>query len=159
MRARSARRLSVLPARTQLSSVERSSGVKVRVVGYLLMPHHDIERVSLQLSTRPHGAGEQGCHLVDGRRYPHRALGADTAALVRLLPSTFCASNEPRNRFSAASRACFPCAPASDHGHTYSTSTRHCPDWFCPHLFCRSDRWPRCTRERMRYVKNCRLRH
>jgi len=31
--------------------VERSSGVKVRVVGYLLMPHHDIERVSLQLST------------------------------------------------------------------------------------------------------------
>src|SRR5271157_540910 len=51
MRARSARRLSVLPARTQLSSVERSSGVKVRVVGYLLMPHHDIERVSLQLST------------------------------------------------------------------------------------------------------------
>src|SRR5271157_5240949 len=53
MRARSARRLSVLPARTQLSSVERSSGVKVRVVGYLLMPHHDIERVSLQLSTSP----------------------------------------------------------------------------------------------------------
>src|SRR5271157_5116051 len=52
MRARSARRLSVLPARTQLSSVERSSGVKVRAVGYLLMPHHDIERVSLQLSTR-----------------------------------------------------------------------------------------------------------
>src|SRR5271166_270197 len=51
MRARSARRLSVLPARTQLSSVERSSGVKVRAVGYLLMPHHDIERVSLQLST------------------------------------------------------------------------------------------------------------
>src|SRR5271157_4192680 len=51
MRDRSARRLSVLPARTQLSSVERSSGVKVRVVGYLLMPHHDIERVSLQLST------------------------------------------------------------------------------------------------------------
>src|SRR5271157_4536697 len=52
MRARSARRLSVLPARTQLSSVERSSGVKVRAVGYLLMPHHDIERFSLQLSTR-----------------------------------------------------------------------------------------------------------
>src|SRR5271157_1786211 len=50
MRARSARRLSVLPARTQLSSVERSSGVKVRAVGYLLMPHHDIDRFSLQLS-------------------------------------------------------------------------------------------------------------
>src|SRR5271157_343909 len=57
MRARSARRLSVLPARTQLSSVERSSGVKVRVVGYLLMPHHDIERVSLQLSTRQFPCG------------------------------------------------------------------------------------------------------
>src|SRR5271166_307507 len=51
MRARSARRLSVLPARTQLSSVERSSGVKVRAVGYLLMPHHDIDRFSMQLST------------------------------------------------------------------------------------------------------------
>src|SRR5271166_5296292 len=51
MRARSARRLSVLPARTQLSSVQRSSGVNVRAVGCLLMPHHDIERFSLQLST------------------------------------------------------------------------------------------------------------
>src|SRR5208337_1656972 len=52
MRARSARRLSVFPARTQLSSVERSSGVKVRAVGYLLIPNHDIDRFSLQLSTR-----------------------------------------------------------------------------------------------------------
>src|SRR5208337_2542505 len=51
MRARSARRLSVFPARTQLSSVERSSGVKVRAVGYLLIPNHDIDRFSLQLST------------------------------------------------------------------------------------------------------------
>src|SRR5271165_5775138 len=51
MRARSARRLSVLPARTQLSSVDRSSGVKVRRVGYLLIPHHGIYRLSLQLST------------------------------------------------------------------------------------------------------------
>lgn len=51
MRARSARRLSVLPARNQLSSVDRSSGVRVRAVGYLLMPHHGISRISLQLST------------------------------------------------------------------------------------------------------------
>src|SRR5271157_4291922 len=51
MRARSARRLSVLPARTQLSSMDRSSGVKVRAVGYLLIPHHGIYRLSLQLST------------------------------------------------------------------------------------------------------------
>src|SRR5271157_2307859 len=55
MRARSARRLSVLPARTQLSSVDRSSGVKVRRVGYLLIPHHGIYRLSLQLSTRGDG--------------------------------------------------------------------------------------------------------
>ncbi|MGA3318637.1 MAG: hypothetical protein ABSC64_19645, partial [Candidatus Korobacteraceae bacterium] len=39
-------------ARTQLSSVERSSVVNVRAVGYLLMPHHGIDRFSMQLSTR-----------------------------------------------------------------------------------------------------------
>ena len=50
--ARSARRLSVLPARNQRFSVERSSGVKVMGVGCLLMPHHGIYRLSAQLSTR-----------------------------------------------------------------------------------------------------------
>ncbi len=32
--------------------MERSSGVNVRAVGYLLIPNHDIDRFSLQLSTR-----------------------------------------------------------------------------------------------------------
>src|SRR5271166_2916311 len=53
MRARSARRLSVLPARTQLSSVDRSSAVNVGAVGNLLMPHHGIFRLSMQRNTRP----------------------------------------------------------------------------------------------------------
>jgi hypothetical protein len=39
-RARSAKRLSVLPARTHPSSVEQFSGVRLSAVGYSLMPDH-----------------------------------------------------------------------------------------------------------------------
>src|SRR5271157_4405373 len=74
MRARSARRLSVLPARTQLSSVERSSGVNVRAVGYLLMPHHDIDRCSLQLSTNHAGASVQLAWILQNDGRPEDAL-------------------------------------------------------------------------------------
>src|SRR5271165_991648 len=72
MRARSARRLSVLPARTQLSSVDRSSAVNVRAVGYLLMPHHGIDRLSLQLST---GSDAPALHL---RRHHISAAGRES---------------------------------------------------------------------------------
>src|SRR5271165_6274627 len=81
MRARSARRLSVLPARTQLSSVDRSSGVKVRAVGYLLIPHHRIYRLSVQLSTSPNQTAGDG-HPV--RTFLVAAAAAFAATLVRL---------------------------------------------------------------------------
>src|SRR5271157_2714520 len=96
MRARSARRLSVLPARTQLSSVERSSGVKVRVVGYLLMPHHDIERVSLQLSTRSlSGIRNHNLDLIVRAALRSAKSEAGTPALPHLF-----ASERPQGPFS-----------------------------------------------------------
>jgi len=63
--------------------VERSSGVKVRVVGYLLMPHHDIERVSLQLSTRPARAGLPSFDLIEIPRQ-HEKRACNRSSQTRL---------------------------------------------------------------------------
>src|SRR5208283_2562167 len=125
MRARSARRLSVFPARTQLSSVERASGVKVRTVGYLLIPNHDIDRFSLQLSTstllakifrpaprdspriaiptEPAAAGERRDLLFRGMRERCRSARFPSSHVMEL--GTF--------RLTGAIRAAHPGYPAS----------------------------------------------